>query len=291
MPIFFTQGAAQAPLLIVAHATSLSMADHLIASLRRHGLQAAITGNGTSWHWFEDKLMGLKTVLLQLEGDPVVMFVDSSDVLCACGEAEILRRFQETGAEMLIGGESQLWPEVAAYFSMAPVLARRDEMLHLGSLGRIKDPAPASPGTDSWPHRWANGGTFMGTKQRLLEYFDAIEGYLAPAAQGDGDGFARECPPYKAEQPAAGGFFDDQACLNRFLMETAAKNSTGVKLDADGSLFFSVGGWPLTHFQQDENGKVYWTDTQKSPCIWHFNNPLSKKKISPIIKQYPGYFV
>ena len=79
---------------------------------------AALSGNGTKWHWFEDKLMGAKAALLQMSGNPLVMFADTTDVMFNCPADEILDRFKQSGAEILIGGETQLWPEIETYFDM-----------------------------------------------------------------------------------------------------------------------------------------------------------------------------
>jgi hypothetical protein len=59
-----------------------------------------------------------KAALLQMKGNPVVMFADTTDVMFSCPESEILARFEQVGADILVGGESQLWPEIDTYFDM-----------------------------------------------------------------------------------------------------------------------------------------------------------------------------
>jgi hypothetical protein len=61
---------------------------------------------------------GPKSALLQVPGNPVVMVTDTTDVMFSCSESEIMERFESTGADVLLGGESQLWPEIKEYFDM-----------------------------------------------------------------------------------------------------------------------------------------------------------------------------
>lgn len=301
IPVLFTKGSDDADFIVVGHSTDLSKDKYFLASLHRHGLHAALSGNGTKWHWFEDKLMGAKTALLQMSGNPLVMFADTTDVMFSCPEEEILGRFEDTGARILIGGESQLWPEVDTYFDMQEERDFIDETSAKMDprIGLRRDAKKPEPGEDVRPNKWANGGTWMGRRNDLLDYFDEIESYLTTNSrgQGEGDGFKRACKPYKMsdqeyhQRTIAAGFFDDQTCLNRYLMESAGARDTKVKVDMDGSLLLSVGGTPLTEFRSTRDGEVYWEKTQKAPCVWHFNNPDSKKLMPIIAKKFPSHWV
>ena len=99
-------------------------------------------------------------------------------------------------------------------------------------------------GIDPRPNKWANGGAWMGRRNDILDYFEELESYLVTnsANQGVGDGFKKACKPYKMsdrtykERTVAAGFFDDQTCLNRYLMESAGARDSKVKLDMDGSV-------------------------------------------------------
>jgi hypothetical protein len=302
IPVLFTRGTDRADFVVVGHSTDLGKDKYFLASLHKHGINAALSGNGTKWHWFEDKLMGAKAALLRMSGNPVVMFADTTDVMFSCPDTEILDRFDRSGAEILIGGESQLWPEVDTYFDMT------QEREHIDATAANMDPTigliaeakrDAAPGDDRRPNKWANGGTWMGRKEALLDYFEDIEGYLVEnvEAQGDGDGFRRACKPYRmsdaeyARRTIAAGFFDDQTCLNRFVMENARVRNKRVKVDMDGSLMLSVGGTNIEEFKRARDGSVFWERTQKAPCVWHFNNPASKKLIPAVAKKFPSYWV
>jgi len=57
IPVLFTKGADEADLVVVGHSTDLNKNKYFLASLHKHGIHAALSGNGTKWHWFEDKLM------------------------------------------------------------------------------------------------------------------------------------------------------------------------------------------------------------------------------------------
>eukprot|EP00740_Mantoniella_antarctica_P014114 CAMPEP_0181368242 /NCGR_PEP_ID=MMETSP1106-20121128/11957_1 /TAXON_ID=81844 /ORGANISM="Mantoniella antarctica, Strain SL-175" /LENGTH=404 /DNA_ID=CAMNT_0023484293 /DNA_START=66 /DNA_END=1280 /DNA_ORIENTATION=+ len=303
IPVLFTKGAIEADFVVVGHSTDLTKDKYFLASLHKHGIHAALAGNGTGWHWFEDKLIGAKAALLQIPGNPVVMFADTTDVMFSCPEEEILARFERTGADILLGGESQLWPEIETYFDMTDELAYIDETA-AGidvNIGLREGAEEASPGDNRRPNKWANGGTWMGRKDDLLDYYKTLEGYLVNNAkeQGDGDGFRRACRPYKMTaseyrtHTVAAGYFDDQTCLNRFMMESAgAKHRNArVKVDMDGTMMLSVGGAGLEEFKEAAGGKVYWERTQKVPCVWHFNNPNSKKLMPLIAKKFPSYWV
>ena len=95
-PVLFTKGADNADFVVVGHSTDLGKDKFFLASLHKQDPRRA-GGNGTSWHRFEDKLMG-KAALLQMTGNPVVMFADTTDVMFSCSEGEILDRFDATDA-------------------------------------------------------------------------------------------------------------------------------------------------------------------------------------------------
>ena len=301
IPVLFTKGADEADFVVVGHSTDLSKDKYFLASLHKHGIHAALSGNGTRWHWFEDKLMGAKAALLQMTGNPVVMFADTTDVMFSCPDTEILDRFEATGADILIGGESQLWPEIDTYFDM------EDERAYIDKnaagidvkIGLREGAKKAEPGDDRRPNKWANGGAWMGRRNAILEYYEELEGYLTEnvKSQGNGDGFKKACLPYKmshseySKRTIAAGFFDDQTCLNRFVMESAGRRNSKVKVDMDGALMLSVGGSDLKEFKSTGDDKVYWEKTEKVPCVWHFNNPNSKKLMPIIAKKFPSYWV
>jgi hypothetical protein len=302
IPVLFTKGSEDADFVVVGHSTDLGKDKYFLASLHKHGIHAALSGNGTRWHWFEDKLMGAKAALLQMSGNPVVMFADTTDVMFSCPDEEILDRFDQSGADILIGGESQLWPEIDTYFDMADereFLLKSAEKMRDEKIGLIKGAKKEGEGEDRLPNKWANGGTWMGRRNDILDYFTELESYLVEnvKSQGDGDGFKKACKPYKmsdteyAKRTIAAGFFDDQTCLNRFLMESAGARNSRVKVDMDGSLMLSVGGSDPKEFKTANNGDVFWERTQKSPCVWHFNNPESKKLMPTIAKKFPSVWV
>ena len=301
IPVLFTKGADNADFVVVGHSTDLGKDKFFLASLHKHGIHAALSGNGTNWHWFEDKLMGAKAALLQMTGNPVVMFADTTDVMFSCSEGEILDRFDATDARVLIGGESQLWPEIDTYFDMQDErdFIERNSAKMDPEIGLRRGATKTPDGIDPRPNKWANGGAWMGRRNDILDYFEELESYLVTnsANQGVGDGFKKACKPYKMsdrtykERTVAAGFFDDQTCLNRYLMESAGARDSKVKLDMDGSVILAVGGTDLKEFKKDSDGSVYWEKTQKTPCVWHFNNPESKKLMPAVTKQFPSYWV
>ena len=246
IPVLFTKGADNADFVVVGHSTDLGKDKFFLASLHKHGIHAALSGNGTSWHWFEDKLMGAKAALLQMTGNPVVMFADTTDVMFSCSEGEILDRFDATDARVLIGGESQLWPEIDTYFDMQDErdFIERNSAKMDPEIGLRRGATKTPDGIDPRPNKWANGGAWMGRRNDILDYFEELESYLVTnsANQGAGDGFKKACKPYKMsdrtykERTVAAGFFDDQTCLNRYLMESAGARDSKVKLDMDGSV-------------------------------------------------------
>ena len=304
IPVLFTKGADAADFVVVGHSTDLNKDKYFLASLHKNGIHAALSGNGTSWHWFEDKLMGAKAALLQMSGNPVVMFADTTDVMFSCPEPEILKRFERTGADILIVGESQLWPEIDTYFDMKEERAFIDKTAAgIDAKLGLREGATVSnkeePGVDRRPNKWANGGAWMGRKDAILKYYEELESYLVEnvKSQGNGDGFKKACIPYKMSQSEyskrtiAAGFFDDQTCLNRFVMENAGKRNSRVKVDMDGTIMLSLGGSDLKEFKATHDGKVFWERTDKVPCVWHFNNPNSKKLMPVMAKKFPSYWV
>ena len=201
IPVLFTKGADNADFVVVGHSTDLGKDKFFLASLHKHGIHAALSGNGTSWHWFEDKLMGAKAALLQMTGNPVVMFADTTDVMFSCSEGEILDRFDATDARVLIGGESQLWPEIDTYFDMQDErdFIERNSAKMDPEIGLRRGATKTPDGIDPRPNKWANGGAWMGRRNDILDYFEELESYLVTnsANQGAGDGFKKACKPYK----------------------------------------------------------------------------------------------
>jgi hypothetical protein len=97
IPVLFTKGAEDADFVVVGHSTDLGKDKYFLASLHKHGINAALSGNGTRWHWFEDKLMGAKAALLQMSGNPLVMFADTTDVMFNCPGGRDPRPFRAVG--------------------------------------------------------------------------------------------------------------------------------------------------------------------------------------------------
>eukprot|EP00227_Mantoniella_beaufortii_P007693 CAMPEP_0197597710 /NCGR_PEP_ID=MMETSP1326-20131121/27852_1 /TAXON_ID=1155430 /ORGANISM="Genus nov. species nov., Strain RCC2288" /LENGTH=292 /DNA_ID=CAMNT_0043164415 /DNA_START=70 /DNA_END=945 /DNA_ORIENTATION=+ len=116
MPVAFNRAPeelAKEKLVIVGHATERASTPLFMASIHKHGLAAAVSGEGTWWHNIEDKNMGLKAAMMKIPGDPVVIFSDASDSMYTCGPEEILSRFDALGADLVVGTETQCWPPVA----------------------------------------------------------------------------------------------------------------------------------------------------------------------------------
>ena len=199
IPVLFTKGADNADFVVVGHSTDLGKDKFFLASLHKHGIHAALSGNGTSWHWFEDKLMGAKAALLQMTGNPVVMFADTTDVMFSCSEGEILDRFDATDARVLIGGESQLWPEIDTYFDMQDErdFIERNSAKMDPEIGLRRGATKTPDGIDPRPNKWANGGAWMGRRNDILDYFEELESYLVTnsANQGGATGSRRRASP------------------------------------------------------------------------------------------------
>jgi len=127
-------------------------------------------------------VMGAKTALLQMRGNPVVMFADTTDIMFSCSESEILQRFEDVDADILIGGESQLWPEIETYFDMKAEKEQTDKV-SAGidrSIGLRKHAEKPGPDNDQRPNKWANGGVWMGRKTDLLKYYEVGAVQLEP---------------------------------------------------------------------------------------------------------------
>ena len=163
-------------------------------------------------------------------------------------------------------------------------------------IGFSRDATKPEPGEDVRPNKWANGGR-DGTAERSVGLFRRDRPTSPPTAAAVRATASTSVQAVQDERPRIppanyrGGLFDDQTCLNRYLMESAGARDTKVKVDMDGSLMLSVGGTPLTEFRSTRDGEVYWEKTQKAPCVWHFNNPDSKKLMPIIAKKFPSHWV
>lgn len=295
IPVVETPNSKDGKIFVTGHATDLQKhASHWLASATHWGLPARLSGNGTVWNNWEDKTMGLKTNLIHMEGDPVVVASDTGDVFFACGQDEFIRRFEESGADILASGETQLYPEIKKYFDMKDLIDWQHGN-NLGDIGRVQ---PSLVGDDR-PYRWGNAGLIMGRKSALLRYIDFVESHLFENNVPIEDGrFRYACTPYAhsekeaADLDIAAKFYDDQLCLNSFAMHRAAVRDIKFKIDSDGAILHSPGGINMGDVLRDPaTGRIYNKATGKSPCAWHFNNPVAKRDLKLAVQKFPNYFV
>ena len=288
-----------------------------------------MSGEGTWWHSFEDRTMGMKAAMLKIPGDPVVLFSDAASSMFTCGAEEILRRFNAVDADLVVGAAAAAaagggcWPPGAAHCGAGRQGVRVEEAAGAGmevrsDKGRVRpdgglkavgaNPPPAPP------RQWGSAGVLIGRKSKMMELVSAMEGYLAtdPAmAAGRGAGarwgaFYKACKPFNqsdAQYLAAmradgrggghGRTYDDQVCLHRYMAEAAAARDHGVrvKVDRAGTILHTVGGTEPGSYRPDHNNKPFWAETMKSPCVWHFNTPTAKAYMEPMIEKFPGAFV
>ena len=108
MPVFKSKGVDSAPVVMTAHATNLKSNGWVILdSAKKNGLEIVISGNGTTFHGFADKMMGLKAALYSIPGNPIIVNADATDVLLQCGPEEFQKRFEQADADFIFGGETQ----------------------------------------------------------------------------------------------------------------------------------------------------------------------------------------
>jgi len=297
IPVVETPNSKDGKMFVVGHATNLQKhASHWLASATHWGLPARLSGNGTERNNWEDKTMGLKTNLQHMEGDPVVVASDTGDVFFTCGQDEFMRRFEESGADIIASGETQLYPEVKKYFDMTDLIEWQHGN-HLRDIGQVQP--PTAVGDAARRYRWANAGLIMGRKSALMRYIDFVETHLFENNLPSEDArFRYACTPYghsqkeAAELGIAAKFFDDQLCLNSFAMHRAASRDLKFKIDSDGAILHSPGGIKMDDVLRDSaTGRIYNKETGKSPCAWHFNNPIAKRDLKLVVHKFPNYFI
>ena len=287
---------------VTGHATNVKeYARYWLASATHWGLPVRLTGKGTTWSNWEDKTMGLRTNLEHMEGDPVVITSDTGDVFFSCGQKELLRRFEQTGADMVVSGETQLYPEIMSYyFDLRKDIDWMDKQNNMGDIGRVAKAKPFRGDKDPRPYRWPNAGLMMGRKSALLKYFDYLEeSFIKTTRLPSSDTrFRFSCKPFNHTTAKAkiermnDGFYDDQLCLGAYAMSRIATHDKKFKVDLDGSILHSPGGMDIRMMRRDERtGRVYNAETGKAPCAWHFNNPDAKKVLKPAVKKFPNYFM
>jgi len=295
IPIHETPESANAKVVVVGHATDIQkFARHWLSSATHWGLAARLSGNGTKWNGWEDKTMGLKTNLYHLRGDPIVIASDTGDVYFSCSQDDIEKRFEATRADMIASGETQLWPEVRSYFDMKDILDFKMKQSDMGDIGKAAEPEVG----DGKPYRWPNAGLIMGRRSALLKYIEAVENLLYEIPDRNDLRFKANCKPFRMDVETAieahfsDGFYDDQLCLNAYLMQKLSERNFRVKIDLDGSIINSPGGIDMDMMKQDPvSGRVYNAMTGKSPCAWHFNNPLAKTRMVLAVEKFPNFFV
>lgn len=290
-----TPGSEQAKVVVTGHATDIyKYGKYWLASATHWGLAARLTGDGTTWNGWEDKTMGMKTSLHHIQGDPVVIASDTGDVYFSCSQDDIEARFVATGADMIASGETQLWPEVRSYFDEKEINEWKMKNSNLGDVGKSAEPEHP----DNKPYRWPNAGLIMGRKSALLRYVNAVEEILYTIPSHGDNRFDKNCLPFKVSVADAvnahisDAFYDDQLCLNAYIMGEMAKKNIKIKVDVDGSIISSPGGIDMDMVKRDPvSGRVYNAMTGKSPCAWHFNNPLAKTRMVTAVEKFPNYFI
>jgi len=281
--------------VVVGHATNMTKyAGEWLASAAHWGLPASISGHGTHWTNWEEKTMGLRTNLEHMEGEPIVVASDTGDVLFSCTPEDLAERFEAADADMIVSGETQLYPEVKSYFEKNEDMEWSNTRNILGEIGRA---AEAKPVRGERPYHWANAGLIMGRRSALIKYISEVEDLLVDMRSKD-ERFPMSCRPYEwtdeqtREKEFNNGFYDDQLCLNAYAMKQIINRNTRFKIDQDGSILHSPGGIDMNQMKQNpKTGRVYNAETGKSPCAWHFNNPNSKDRMIEAIEKYPNYFV
>ena len=298
MPVFKSKGVDSAPVVVTAHATNWKSNGWVILdSAKKNGLEIVISGNGTTFHGFADKMMGLKAALHSIPGNPIIVNADATDVLLQCGPEEFEKRFEQADADFIFGGETQLWPEIRKYFDMEDEIEFKKEMsLTFGEIGKAAGDDVELTGEH--PNVWANAGSFMGRKEELMKYIEATENRMVRHNDWkEEDGFGMICKPAATTDEELNTVFpgmrqfDDQECLTAFQMQNNIERSRRHKLDADGSILFSAGGAPMSQLGRDANGMVYNKRTGKASCLWHFNNPQAKIRLKDFANAFPDRFL
>lgn len=320
IPVTFnreTEAMKTEKLVVVGHTTDREATPLFLASIHKHGLAAAVSGAGTWWHNFEDKNMGLKAAMLKIpsDEDPVIVFSDASDSMYTCGADEMLSRFNRLDADLVVGMETQCWPPEANICNKGQKVMEEGMeagMEVVSDEGRIPDLYGKKGNVDAYPRprMWGNGGLIMGRRSKMLEFIADFEAFLVEnpvqkAKRGKGTNwgaFYKSCKPFNmtseewvtavtAKEPTTWMSYDDQLCLNRFMIEKAEQRDFRVKFDRDSTLLHTMGGTEPSLYKLDQYNRPYWPDTMKAPCVWHFNNPICKAYMKPMIAKFPGAFV
>ena len=298
MPVFKTYGVDSADVVVTAHATNIESTGWVIIdSAKRNGLQVVISGNGTDFRFYADKMMGLKAALHSINGNPIVISTDANDVMLQCSGQEFKKRFNQANADFIFGGETQLWPEIHAYFGRTDEIAWKEKMSD--TLGKIGAAGPPAKLTGEHPNVWANAGSFMARKNDMLKYIEETEQRMARHPAAEPKEWGMTCRPAGvtdedfADVNGSGwvNWFDDQECLTSFQMRHLMDRSLRHKLDADGSILFSAGRHPMNEIGKDNKNMVFHKQTGKASCLWHFNNPQAKIRLKDFANAFPDKFL
>ena len=304
--------------VVATHTTDKDASKLFMASIHKHGLAASVSGVGTWWHSHEDKEMGLKASLLRLPADerhdPLVILADSDDSMFTCDAEEMLSRFEDLDADIVVGTETRCWPPEASHCGDG--YKHLEEGVRAGmevrsELGRVESSGDATHDTKPTTRIWGDAGAIVGRRSALVKLLREFESFLEinpkyKADQGTGarwGAFYKSCKPFgvdtkawreavSARPPRAWIGYDDQMCLNRYLIERSAAKDARVKLDRDATLVHAVGGTSSQSYATNpKTGRPFWKATSKSPCVWHFNTPAAAEEMRPMIRAYPDAFV
>lgn len=113
----------------------------LAASCHRRGLGLHVLGLGNLWQGFGNKYLWTAEYLAlqRLPDDDVMVFVDAYDVLALADEAEILAKFEATGARIVYTAEKVCYPDADLAERFPPSATPFRFLNSGGAVGRVGD--------------------------------------------------------------------------------------------------------------------------------------------------------
>jgi len=219
---------------VIIIATEPDKADQLLASLStKKGYQVHVKGLGEQWTGYDFKLRHTLALAKTLDPNDILMHLDAYDTYVLTDASEILEKFFNMDANVVVSTETNLHPEAEFEKNMQA----------------IENMYPTAPVSNRF--RWINSGTYVGYAGALVNILSAMP------------------PNFECDLPTGDKMTssDDQRCFHTLFIKERDRHN--IKLDYNQDIFHCM--WGVQNYSLAP--KRLMSETGSMPCILHGNGP------------------
>lgn len=204
---------------------------YFVESCKRFNLNYYLYGLGESWPWlYEAKVVRLIQEIEDINSQ-YVMICDGDDAFFLAGEDEIMEKYFQSKAKIIVSADRQ-----------------QDEGDAKWPQSIFRDRYPPSP----TPWRYCNSGGYIGEKANILDLLYAMDNVKNPDY----------IPIYRSKD-----WSNDQFRMSLVYLQ----GWDGLVIDTKCNLFQTMGCIEPGEVGYQDNGRVLNTVTNSVPAVIHFN--------------------